>query len=129
VDRSELVRRFNTLYFGDSLLQVLELRTGEAECALTFNGGSALKHEGASIFDPEVRFVPAVLRFKAVRSIACEGAGYQLNSTVVDFGASEASAPDYIEFFFDLTGGTDAEAFIVKLKIMAKDFQVGSLAR
>jgi hypothetical protein len=55
------------------------------------------------------------------------GGPYQLNSTVVGFGASEAAnAQQYVEFSFDLTGGHDPEAFLVKVRIVAKDFEFGS---
>lgn len=123
MDRTDLVREFNRLYLGDSLLQQVVLDIGEAKCQLRFNAGKVLKAEGASIFEPEAKFEPALLRFRGVRSLYCEGGPYQLNSTVVDFGAAPSGDGDYIEFYFDLTGGTDPEAFMVKLKVLAKYFE------
>jgi hypothetical protein len=116
-------REFNRLYLGDSLLQQVVLDIGEAKCQLKFNAGKVLKAEGASIFEPEAKFEPAFLRFRGVRSLCCEGGPYQLNSTVVDFGAAPSEDSDCIEFYFDLTGGTDPEAFMVKVKVLAKYFE------
>lgn len=126
MDRAEIVSRFNRLYLGDSLLQRVEVKIGEAECRLTFNSGNVLKAEGASIFDPEAKFAPAMLRLRGLRSISGEGATrYQLNSTVVDFGAATGRNPDYIEFYLVLTGGTDPDAFMAKVTFEAKDFDFG----
>jgi hypothetical protein len=128
MDRTEIVTRFNRLYLGDSLLQQVELKIGEAECRLTFNAGKVLKAEGGSIFEPEAKFAPAVLRLQGVRSISCEGGRYQLNSTVLDFGATPSEDRVHIDFYFDLTGGTDPDAFMVKVKFEARGFDFGPLA-
>ncbi|WP_257450598.1 hypothetical protein [Archangium lipolyticum] len=125
MERTKIISRFNTLYLGDSLLQQVELKIGEAECLLKFNAGKVLRAEGASIFDAEARFAPALLRLQGVRSITCEGGRYQLNSTVVDFGAVASADREYIEFYLDLTGGTDPDAFMVKVKFEAKAFEFG----
>jgi len=125
MDRTEIVREFNRLYLGDSLLQQVVLDIMEATCRLKFNAGKVLKAERASIFEPEAKFEPASLRFQGVRSLSCAGGPYQLNSTVVDFGAAPSGDRDYIEFYFDLTGGTDPEAFMVQVKILAKYFEFG----
>lgn len=125
MDRTEIVREFNRLYLGDSLLQQVVLDISEATCWLRFNAGKVLRVEGASIFEPEAKFEPALLRFQGVRSLCCEGGPYQLNSSVVDFGAASSGNGDYIEFYFDLTGGTDPEAFMVKVKVLAKEFEFG----
>jgi len=120
----ELLRRFNSLYLGDSMLEMVQLKTGEAECRLRFNSGKVLKDDGTTIFSPESKFEPASLWLYGVRSIECNGP-YQLNSTVVDFGAKPNVEVGFIDFHFDLTGGTDPDAFLVKVKIVAKDFLFG----
>jgi hypothetical protein len=125
MERAEIITRFNTLVsLGDALLQVVELRTGEAECRVKFDFARKLKAEGASIFDPEENFEPASLCLRGVQSIVCDGT-YQLNSTVVDFGAAPSGDREFIEFYFELSGGTDPDAFLVKVKILATDFQLG----
>ncbi len=125
MERNETVSLFNRLYLGDSLLQKVELVTGEAEARLIFNAGKRLKTQGGSIFEPEAAFAPAVLLLQGVRSISCEGSSYQLNSTVVGFGAGPCDDDPYIDFWFELTGGTDPEAFMVKMKVVAKGFTFG----
>lgn len=129
MERAAIIKRFNTLLsLADSLLGVLELRTGEAECRLKFDFARVLRAEGASIFDPEAVYKPASLRLFGVRSIVFSGT-YQLNSTVVDFGAEPSDEDDFIEFYFDLTGGSDPDAFLVRLKILAKEFEFGRWAQ
>ena len=125
MDRAKVVLEFNRLYMGDSLLEAVELRIAEATCHFTFNAGSRLSSEAASIFEPEARYAPAILAFEEVHSISCEGSSYQLNSTVVDFGATIKGERDQIEFYIDLTGGRDSDAFLVKLRIVAKSFVFG----
>jgi len=121
---AEIARRFNLIYIGDSLLELLELRTGEAECHLRFNMAKVLEAEGANIFEPRAKYEPAWLRFLGVRSISFDRS-YQLNSTVVDFGAIDHGDGAHLEFYFDLTGGVDPDAFLVKVRILAKDFDLG----
>ena len=125
----DIQTRFNSLIaLGDSLLQVVELKTGLAECRLVFDFASLLKADGASVFDPETVYQPACLAFFGVRSVSFEGMVYQLNSTVVGHGAAPASVNGFVEFYFDLTGGTDPDAFMARMKIVARDFSFGSVA-
>jgi hypothetical protein len=56
-----------------------------------------------------------------VREIAFEGR-YQLNATMVDIEARVLPDGTGIEFAFELTGGHDADAFLVKMMIVAEDF-------
>ena len=126
MDVGETVGRFNKLYLGDSLLQQVVLDIAEARCLLKFNAGKVLKAEGASIFEPQEKHEPALLRFDGVRSISCDGR-YQLNSTVVDFGSAPAG-DDHVEFYFDLTGGADRDAFLVRVKVLATSFEFGRAA-
>ena len=110
------------------MLQQFVMETAEAQCRLRFNSGKVLKSEGTSIFDPETKFEPALLHLHAVKSICWEPTSYQLNSTVVDFGAVPSTDNGYIEFYFDLTGGTDPESFLVRVKVLARDFAFGTVA-
>ncbi|QSQ17732.1 hypothetical protein [Myxococcus landrumensis] len=128
MDRNEIVSCFNTLYLGDSLLQRVEFRIPEAECRLTFNAGKVLKAGGGSIFEPEARFAPALLSLHGVRSVIWDEKTYQFNSTVVDFGAALSGDGEHIEFHFALSGGTDPDAFLVKLTFIAKAFEFGPAA-
>ena len=121
--------RFNSLVaLDDSLLQVVELKTGLAECRLVFDFARLLKAEGSSVFDPEAVYRPACLALFGVRSISFDGMLYQLNSTVVGHGAAPASVKGFVEFYFDLTGGTDPDAFMARMKIVARDFTFGAVA-
>jgi hypothetical protein len=120
----DIAKRFNGLYLGDAVLQHVELRIASAECLLTFDRGMILK-PGGTIFAPEVSFVPALLSFRRVRTISCEGGRYQLNSTVVDFGAEPSTVEGYVTFSLHLTGGTDPDAFMAKVRIEASDFTFG----
>ena len=104
----------------------MELSIEGGMCRLLFDRGSILKSEGASIFDPEARFAPALLTLSGLRSISCEGAkAYQLNCCVVGFRAAVSNESDYIEFAFDLTGGIDPDSFMVKVTFVAKNFEFG----
>ena len=121
-----VVERFKKLSLGDSMIQVIELRTGEARCHIQLDTGSVLSSEHASIFESEAEFAPALLALEGVRSTSWEGGVYQLNSTVVDFGAAISDIEGYVDFYFDLTGGTDPDSFLVKLRIVAKSFAFGA---
>lgn len=127
MNRAEIAARFNNLYFGDSLLEEVVLSTATATCRFRFNTAKVLKGKGASIFDPEASFAPALLRLEGVKSILCEGGTYQLNSTVVDFGAVLIDGGDHVEFYFDLTGGTEPESFMVRIKVLAREFLFGGV--
>jgi hypothetical protein len=125
METSDIVARFDCIYLGDSLLEELTFRTAEAQCSLRFHAGSLLAGPEASIFEPVARYKPALLRLDGVRSVQFEGApAYQLNATVVDFGARPVE-DGHVEYHFDLTGGADPDAFLVKLKIVARDFAFG----
>jgi hypothetical protein len=125
LNQAEVISRFEAIYLGDSLLEVIELRTADAECRLTFNAGKVLKADGSSIFEPEATFEPACLALLGVRSLHCEGGPYQLNATVVGFGAEPGSVPGFIEFYLDLTGGIDPAAFMVRMTFLATHFEFG----
>lgn len=116
--------RFNLLQLGDSLLERFDIRTIDAARALRFSGDSALKSGEAGIFDPAAEFAPAQLRFEGVKSISFDGR-YELNSTVVDFGAS--SDGTNVVFYFDLTGGRSRDAFLVRVEIVAALFSFGAV--
>jgi hypothetical protein len=121
---SDVAKRFNGLYLGDAMLQHVELRIASSECLLTLDRGMVLE-PGGTIFAPKASFAPAVLSFNGVRTISCEGGQYQLHSTVVDFGAEASAAEGYVAFSLHLTGGTDADAFMIKVRIEAADFTLG----
>ena len=116
------VQRFHSLHLGDSLLQRLEIRNAEAQCIFEFSRGSVLSHERASIFEPKFEYSPAILIVKRTTSIFC-GGNYELNSTVIDFGAQVRA--EEVEFSFELTGGHSEEGFIAQLRIVGGDFRFG----
>lgn len=121
---AETSTQFNTFVcLDDSLLQVFELRTGDAACILRFEFATILKAPGGSPYDPRVRFEPARLSFRGVRSVMF-GGEYQLNSTVVGCRAEPTGDGEHVTFLFDLTGGTDPEAFLVTVTITASSFDV-----
>jgi len=85
-----------------------------------------LQAEDGNIFEPAERFAPARLRLLGLTAISCDGGGYHLNATVVDFGV-ELGANEFLMFYFDLTGGWDPDAFVVRLRFTAKDFSFGGV--
>jgi hypothetical protein len=88
-------------------------------------GGRYCGRKGGDKYNPLTRYAPALLTLEGVREIAFEGR-YQLNTTLVDIEAR--ALPDdgeTIEFVFDLTGGRDADAYFVKLRIVRKGFALG----
>jgi|GEM_PF-3518366 len=122
----EQVRRFHSLHLGDTLLKRIELRTAEAKCILEFSRGSVLASERASVEEPVAEFAPALLVLNGVVS-ASFGHRYELNSTVVDFGAVPNN--DVMDFYFDLTGGYTQDGFIAKLVFQASGFLFGDSAQ
>lgn len=122
-DKSVASRFDDVVALDDALLQTLELKTGGAECKLVFDFGRLITDPTASIFDAQV-YRPACLVFSGVRSLAFDLASYQLNSTVIDSGATQRG--DEVEFYLDLTGGRD-DHFIVRLTIVAEDFEYSQL--
>lgn len=122
---ADSVANFELVYIGDSLLKVLEIQTGGATCRLRFDAGMVLSPGSMDIFQPEEKFAPAFLNIFGVRSLTFDGS-YQLNSTVVGFGAEALAGGEYVEFYFVLTGGTDPDAFMVKLRIVGRSFTFGS---
>ncbi|HSC87609.1 MAG TPA: hypothetical protein VLC09_10080 [Polyangiaceae bacterium] len=123
--RDEVIRQFGQLYLGDSVLERLVLDNVGETCLLEFHSGKLLQSPTSSIFEPLEKFEPALLRFRGVRSFHVEGGPYQLNSTVVGFGAVASEADNHVEFRFDLTGGIDPEAFWATMKIVAERFEFG----
>ncbi|MBL8718920.1 MAG: hypothetical protein JNL79_23255 [Myxococcales bacterium] len=119
-----MARRFDVVALGDALLQTIELKTGGAECRLVFDFGRLITDPTASIFDAPV-YCPACLVFSGVRSLAFDLSSYQLNSTVVGHGATQRGAE--VEFYLDLTGGWDNDHFMVRLTIVAEDFEYSQL--
>lgn len=118
---SESLEAFAKIYIGDSMMQVVELRTADAICRLTFHAGSVLPHAGASIFEPVARYTPAIMTIGDVWEVSFEGR-YQLNATVVDFDAVPTPDGERIEYTFTLTGGSDPDAFMVKMKVVGGGF-------
>jgi hypothetical protein len=125
VERLEVIERFNLLSLGDALLQRIEIDTARAECRLKLSFGGVLEAPGASRFEPAEQFAPASLRISGVRSISCGNSPYQLNSTVVDYGAEPARDPELVQLYFDLTGGEDPEAFMIRVQVVARGFDFG----
>lgn len=119
--RSPTLENFERLYLHDSMINSLEVLTAEARCRLRLHAGAMLRVKGGDKFAPLVRYTPALLTLHGVREMAFEGR-YQLNSTIADVAAMQLPGGEHIEFTFDLTGGNDADAYTVKLRIVAKDF-------
>lgn len=71
---AEVSTQFNAFVFiDDALLQLLELKTGDAECSLKFSVARILKAPGGSPYDPRLMFEPGRLSFRGVRSIGFGG--------------------------------------------------------
>lgn len=127
MNAKDVQSRFNRCVgLGDSLLRSINLQTGAASCRFTFEYAVLLKDdENASYFDPVAVYKPACLEFSDVHSLSFGAAEYQLNSTVVAQGARDSRVSGLIEFYFDLTGGADPDAFMARLSIVARDFSFG----
>ena len=118
------LEKFERLYLHDSMINSLEVLTAEARCRLRLHAGAVLRVKGGDKFDPFVRYAPALLTLDGVREMTFEGR-YQLNATIVDVEATPLSGGEYLTFTFDLTGGHDADAYMVKLRIVAQNFALG----
>lgn len=124
MSRTTLLENFERVYLHDSMLTSFEVMTAEARCHLRLHAGAELREKGGDKFDPLVRYAPGLLTLEGVREITFEGR-YQLNATIVDIDAKALPDGEYVEFAFDLTGGHDADAFFVTLRIVAKGFTLG----
>lgn len=121
------VQDFERVYLHDSMLTSLEVLTAEARCHLRLHAGALLREKDGDIFNPLVRYAPALLTIEGVRELTFEGR-FQLNATIVDIAATAMPDGEHVEFVFDLTGGHDADAYYVKLHIVGKAFVFGSPA-
>lgn len=118
------LENFERVYLHDSMIKSFEVLTAEGRCHLRLHAGAVLRAKGGDKFDPLVRYAPALITLDGVREIAFEGR-YQLNATIVDTVATPLPDGEHVEFAFDLTGGHDADAFFVTLRIVAKGFALG----
>jgi hypothetical protein len=118
------IENFELLYLHDSMVTSFEVLTAEARCRLRLHAGAVLRTKGGDKFNPLARYAPALLTVEGVREIAFEGR-YQLNATIVDIEARALPDGENVEFVFDLTGGHDADAYFVKLRIVGKGFALG----
>lgn len=119
------VEAFDTVYLHDSMLTSFEVLTAEARCHLRLHAGALLRAKGADIYNPRVRYAPALLTIEGVREIAFDGR-YQLNATIVDSEATALPDGKHVEFVLDLTGGHDADAYYTRLRIVGTGFTLGS---
>jgi len=115
---------FELLYLHDSMVTTFEVLTAEARCVLRLHAAAVLQTKGGDKFKPLARYAPALLTLEGVREIVFEGR-YQLNATIVDIEAASLPDGENVEFVFDLTGGHDADAYFVKLRIVGKSFALG----
>lgn len=118
------IESFELLYLHDSMVTSFEVLIAEAQCRLRLHAGAVLRTKGGDKFDPLARYAPALLTFEGVREIGFEGR-YQLNATIVDIEARALPGGENVEFVFDLTGGYDADAYFVKLRIVGKGVALG----
>ena len=101
-----------------------EVLTAEGRCRIRLHAGAVLRTKGGDKFNPLARYEPALLTLEGVREIAFDGR-YQLNATIVDTEARALPDGVNVEFVFDLTGGHDADAYLIKLRIVGKGFALG----
>ncbi|HEX8561264.1 MAG TPA: hypothetical protein VF668_24445 [Pyrinomonadaceae bacterium] len=118
----DVVRRFEKVYIGDSLIERIELNLFTAVCKIFLSGASLLEEEG-KIFNPAQRYEPACLSFKDVKSITCPEGEFYLNNTVVDFEATMVGH-DLVSFRLEMTGGRENETFMRSLVLVAHDFSL-----
>jgi len=128
MDHLAVIERFKSIYLGDSLLKEFILRIEDAELCLVFHAGSIVDADNPDIFSPVAKFKPARLKFLGVQAISFEERLYELNSTVIGFDARMADGSSHVEFLFELSGGPDAESFINKIRILALDFDFGTIS-
>ena len=123
-----VAERFNRVYMGDSVIERVHIDPLSQQCAFFLSAASVLKDvPKPSIFDPEVRYEPACLRFEGVRSVSCPEGEYYLNPTIVNFQATPISHNELVEFRFRMTGGFDNESFMRSFVIVARDFSLGGV--
>ena len=130
-NQSSTIARFDVLYMHDSWLDRIEIRTGGKEVLLSLDWVKVLKNAEADPFDPLETIKPALLRLTDVRSVQFEGVdadcAYQLNACVVYDSVAPCESSEFLEFTFIMTGGFNQDGSMVKLKVVAKDFQLERL--
>lgn len=125
----DIVQRFQRIYIGDSLIQNLSLDFREMRCVLLMSSASLLKDTAnPNIFDAAERYVPAVLSFDGVQSIACPEGVFYLNATVVEFEAVAEANSTLVTFRMVMTGGYDNESFMRSLVIKSRSFSLGPVS-
>jgi hypothetical protein len=118
------IENFELLYLHDSMVTSFEVLTANARCRFRLHAAAVLRTKKGDQFDPLVRYAPALLTLEGVREIAFEGR-YQLNATIMYIEARALPDGENVEFVFHLSGGHDADAYLVKLRIVGKDFALG----
>lgn len=122
---STTIQDFQRLYLHDSMIRSFEVLPAEAQCRLQLDSAALLPRKGGDKFNPLARYTPALLVLEGVREITFDGR-YQLNATLVDIEAVALEDGENVEFRFDLTGGHDPEAYLVKLRIVGKCFSLSA---
>ena len=121
---TKIIEGFELLYLHDSMVTSFEVLTAEALCRFRLHAGAVLRTRGGDKLNPLARYAPALLTVDGVREFAFEGR-YQLNATIVDAEARVLPDGESVEFVFSLTGGHDADAYFVKLRIVGRGFAFG----
>jgi hypothetical protein len=121
---STIIDNLELLHLHDSMVTSFEVLTAKARCRIRLDVAAVLRTKKGDRFNPLVRYAPALLILEGVREIAFEGR-YQLNATIMNIEARALPDGANVEFEFELSGGHDADAYLVKLRIVAKDFALG----
>ncbi|MEM6290966.1 MAG: hypothetical protein AAGA54_06855 [Myxococcota bacterium] len=121
---TEVADRFNRMVLlDDALIGRIDLRTGDAQCRIQTDFAGILRPPDFESASPEATFEPAEIVFRGVHAVDF-GTNYQLTSTVVGCKATPAADRVHVDFAFDVTGGTDPDAFYTTFTVTAASFEV-----
>lgn len=104
-----VVRRFSRYYFGDELLNRIEIDVKNNQAYLYLSGALLLK-DGGNIFNPETSLRPATILFTDCDEFSISPGAFAMNNTIVKFHAIPHER-GRTEFRWSLTGGRDNETF------------------
>jgi len=114
----DLIPLFERIDVAEAVLQRLDLDLRNASCTLEIGEFGVAEVSGATR-----RFAPGQIVFLGVLELGFEGQRFQLNNTIIATQAVRRPGGGAIDFFIELTGGTDPEAFFTRLRITARDLR------
>lgn len=119
----DIVARFQELYFGDRELLKLQIDSRRQTVGLLFNALDR-NEQGAQVTlnTPSERLEPGWIEFYGCSRVLFPH-GYDMNTTVVEYGVNPGAGSDTFEFWFTLIAN-DPQLWMRQIVVCAKDFRI-----